>query len=379
MRNNIERTPLGSYNPFDLIDQQEQVAEDLDNVIIEGSGFEDEEEDVQKKGGDLEHIDEGQEYDSEDDEEEEEQSQEEIEIQANITKVMAKRMKEEGQLPEDFEITDDISPDDVELAYRKFIEEKAKSEIEADVLSNIRSTYGGDEILETAKRIHFGVSEEEIDTLQAYNILSNVDFNEEDDNYEKAVKYFFTQYYLDKQLPEDEAEANAERDFEDFDVEELVKKRKSYFNSKAIDLDQQQRSFIREKEEEERRKVEESRQKINGYLDKGVIDGMTYSKQDMDAVRKALFEKTEILEINGKRHRVTPYYKKRYLRAQNPEQSLKDMVDFILGYDLKTVVKKAAKSSKRSLIDDLNETVKVSIKRTLPPSRTGDIQRRSLD
>lgn len=369
MRNNtINRADIGSGSPFDLLKTDQSDLLDLDNMGGEiPKPIEPTPKPVERTPVPLKEGEESDEVENEQDEEEA-PSNAKVKIKTNVPKLLAERLKIDGQLPEDFEVTDKTTSKDVESAYRKFMSDNVRQEERNAALEELKSEYD-DRVLKSAQKLHYGVTEQEIRMEEAYSMLGSVEFDDSQDTYEQSIKMLFQQYYLDKGLTNDEAESNASRDFEDSDdITTLTQKRQNYFANRAAEIEESHKEKINNSKLAEKTKREESLSKTHSYLDKAEtegIDGVKYSKQDIEFVRKSLFEKSEVIvNEQGQRIRVTPYYKKKYDRARNEEQSVKDIIDFVLGYDVKKVSDKAGRSARKKLVDDLNDLIEVDVELT---------------
>lgn len=394
MRNiNISRTDIGSPSPFDLArgDQYEGNTLDIDKV---DSGISPTPtsipvpKPVEEPVKPLVTPVEGEENDSEEEEQEDVlPDNAKVKIKTNVPKLLAERLKSDGQLPEDFEVTEKTTAKDVENAYRKHMSENIREEVKNEELEKLKSEGYDERVLKSAQKLHYGVSEQEIKVEEVYTQLGSFEFDSSNDNYEKLSKALFQQYYLDKGLPQKEALVNATRDFDDEDVEALIQERQNYFINRAVDIGEKHKEIVKNAQIAEKTKKEGYIAKANEFLEKRVIDGVTYTKEEMETARKAIFEKSEVIvDEQGRRIRVTPYFKKKYERAKNEEQTFKDMVDFALGYDTKKMADKAKRIAKKGLVDDLNDLIEVDVElthSTKPPVRRddsggGEIQRRAL-
>lgn len=402
MRDRITRTEIGSVNPFDILRRDVEdkndfgfvpgdIEDDVNSGVIdqpkaqntpESQTPPNEVDDNNGKTGDVD-VNKKEDVDGEDIT----PDSVNVKIKTNIPKLLAERLKADNQLPEDFEVTDTTTATDVENAYRKYLSDKVREEERNEALQSLREEGYDDTVLDTAKKLHYGVPEQEIRLEQAYSMLGSLEIDSSDENYEKLSKTLFQQYYLDKGLSIEEATKNSDRDYADATEEEikgLIDSRKNYFNSRAIQLDQDHKDAIKKARKDEEDKKKENIQKINDLLDKKVLDGVNYTDEQMDTVRKALFVKSEVLTLeDGRRIRVTPYYKKKYERSKNEEQALKDVADFILGYDIDSISNKSRKSARVDLVDKLNDLIEVDVdvKPKVTPSANateGEIIRREL-
>jgi hypothetical protein len=106
-----------------------------------------------------------------------------------------------------------------------------------------------------------------------------------------------------------------------------------------------------EKVEANRRAQEEARQKVIDLLDKKVVGGITLNDDQSQHVKRALFDKTETINIDGQLYKTTLYNKMLIEAQKDPEKNLSMKINFLLGNvdDSKTVVNKAKQELKKSL------------------------------
>lgn len=372
MRNNIQRTDLGSRNPFDLLKGEENI--DVLNLDNGDGGVTTPVTPIQpvQNQPPVEPIEPNPPVTSVDGSEEEEEEElpqnAKVTIKTNVPKLLAERLKADGQLPEDFEVTDETTSSEVEAAYRRHMSNNVRDEVRNEELDKLKAEGYDEKVLKSAQKLHYGITEQEIRLEEVYFMLGNTEFDSTHADYEKHCKTLFQQYYLDRGLPVEEAQVNAERDFEDSaDVTPLIQNRQNYFAIRAAELEQAQLDKIEAVKLAQEADREAKIDKIKGFLDKGVVDGVTYSKQDMEIVRKALFEKSEVIvDEQGKRRMVTPYIKKKYERERNEEQNMKDIIDFILGYDVAAISEKERRKARKAIVDDLNDMIEVSVEVTDP-------------
>lgn len=305
-----------------------------------------------------------------------------VQIKTNIPALLASRLKQDGLIAEDFEVGDETTAEDVENAYRSYNAEKIEKEKEYEVRQKLLEEYGGENVLEAAKKIRLGATEKDLEEEDVYGLLANADFDDiEVDKYDKAVEALFTNYYLAKGLSETEAMTNTQRDIEDGGIDDLVETRQGFFKEEVQNIQERYKRLEKEEKEKEKAKEEERISFVEERLESGEIDGFKYSTEDMQKVKAALFNKTETIVIDNKRIRVTKYQKKKHERAQDKEKQLADIANFILGVNRQTITKKSKKTAKKEILDNLNDLIEVSVdlsRNERNPDKQSDIVRRAL-
>ena len=269
-----------------------------------------------------------------------------------IVRAVADELKELGYLPEDFDASQVKDPDEV----RDKIIENLKGLATEEAKQKLMEEYGLDDpsVIETARKLRYGISKEEINTVNIYKTIGSIEPDAFGEDREKVMYAVFKQYYIDRGLGEDEADRNAKRDLEDTDYMEIFERRRKYFLEKAEKLEKEQEERIKKEIERRKKEVEENIKKIQSLLDRGEIDGRRYSKKEIEEFKRAFFEPTEVLEIDGKKYKVTPYFKKKYERSLDIEKALRDAIDFYFGYDEERIKSNVKKKVYRSFIDKIN-------------------------
>ncbi len=304
-----------------------------------------------------------------------------VKIAGNPISIIAKDWKSKGYLPEDFEVTDSLSEEELEEAYRKHKEALIESELRTQILDELKNDGYEPELVEVARLIKYGVPKEQISEAEAYEIAGNVRLDPNSDEYENYARHIMAQFYADKGFSPEKIQRYVDRDVEDDDFENIVDEAQAYFRERAVQYKQYFQQVTQQQEAESRRQAEEAVNKMSSYLDKGEIAGRKYTKEQMAQVRKALFERTEVVvDAQGNRRRVTPYEKKRLEYQSNFELNFRSVVDFILGYDPKTIEEEGRAKGRNETLKELNKSVQVQIKgvRTVGADPNNGIERREL-
>ena len=275
----------------------------------------------------------------------------------NPISILAKSFKEEGILPDDVEIPDNIT--DVQFAelYRSSKEELIRNEIRQELIEKEGLS---PEILATAKQIHLGVSPKEIEQVNLFTGLANIAFDEDADNYEDVAGQYLNLYYRDINFDETLIERQVERDLnsDSEDLTQVLAVAKRHFFNKAKTVKDEHEAKVKAAEA---KRAQDEKDKVDGMeklLTSGVIKGVKYSKSDMEKVRKALFDKSEIyVDKDGNKHRVTLYQKRRMEIASDFEYSFKQIVDVVLGPKEAKSGAEVEEKVKRSILSDLNKAV----------------------
>lgn len=342
----METESLINFRSTDVVDDDIDIANDNEDVIVDEIEEEEEEEDDTT-------VDTG----TADDIHEEIDTNGGIPSKTNPIAILAKSFKEDGVLPDDIEIADDIT--DVQFAeiYRKSKEDLIKNEIRNELIEKEGLS---PEILNTAKQIHLGIAPKEIEQLNLYNSLGSINFDEDAENYEEVAGQYLALYYKDINFDQALINRQVERDVnsDTDELAEVLAVAKKHFGTKARETKELNDSKAKATELQNLKDEQDKIDKMEAILNSGIIKGVKYSKSDMEKVRKALFEKSEIyVDPNGNKRMVTLYQKRRMEIASDFEYSFKQIADVVLGpKEAKTAIETQEKA-KSSILSELNNSV----------------------
>lgn len=296
----------------------------------------------------------------------------EVKVNANLAKYAAEAMISQGALPEDFEITDDITEADLDAAYVNYKEETLRNQIAREERDKLAKEEGlTPEMIEEVKLKYYGVQDPEIEELRTLEYLSTYQFDDQAETYTEDAKAFLTAFYAVKGYPQTHIESIVKTNLESDDLSSIVSEAQTALHDDYLDLDKSLKTRAADNEKALANKRKENKESIVNLLDGGIIDGVQFSQDELDLVKKALFDKTEIVVgPDGKRYRATLYYKKRLEAAQNLEKDLLDKVNFILGGSSKTLKNKEREKTTRKIMNRLNSYVDVSVKKPKKTNKT---------
>lgn len=288
-----------------------------------------------------------------------------VQIKANLAKYAAEALKAQGGLPDDFEITDEITEADLDAAYVSYKEETLRNQILQEEKQRLADEEGlTPEMIEEIKLKYYGIQDQQLQQLKALEYLSTYKFDENADSFAEDAKSFLTSYYALKKINESRIEKLVKTDLEDENLLTIITDAQGDLHNDFIDLDQDVKNKVKDAEVDKKRKRKENQDKVNSLLDAGTISGVQYTAEEMQKVKRALFEKTEIVVgPDGKKYRATLYYKKRLEAAQDLEKDLQQKINFILGGDTKALKRKEQEKTTKKILNKLNNYVDVSVKK----------------
>lgn len=343
----IEKTPI---TPFQFLEDERVRVQD---------------EEVSEQSQEVDPVDEALEAERsvQDERPERQELEYDVQIAGNPIKIIAEDWRSKGYLPDDFEVPEDITEEQLEQVYRTYKESLIEADVRERLTEELRQNGVDGEILETARMIKYGVPQQEISRADAYQALGTAQLDPNDENYEVYARQILGQFYSDKGFAPDKIQKYIDRDLEDDDVESIVADAQGHFRATAQNMRQYFKQLEHQKQLEERQRVMSTIQQMDSYLKRGELAGRKYTPQQMETVRRALFDKTEVVvDAQGNRHRITAYEKKRLEYQNNFELNLKSVVDFILGYDAKAVEEEGKLKGRSETLRELNKAVQVTIK-----------------
>ena len=317
-------------------------------------------------------------------EEEEEEPEVEVEVKDNLAKYAAQELIRSGGLPEDFEISDDITEEQINQAYLSYKEEPLRNQVRQEELKRLADEEGlTPEMIQEVKLKYYGVQDEQVKQLQTLDYLSKYQFDDSSETFEDDAKAFLQSYYILKGINPDRVNKFVETDLDDDNLNSILTEAQSDLGKDYTKLDSDIKEMTLKRQEELREKREKATNQVKSLITKGEFGGNKYTKSEMETLNKALFEKTEIVEIEGKKYRTTLYHKMQLEAQNNVETNLALKAALILGNKKDTSSKDKAS---REIINGLNNfigkksTSSGSSKNKVNRSQTGTspIQRREI-
>lgn len=217
-----------------------------------------------------------------------------VEIEGNPLLLFAKKWKEEGKLPEDLEITDNISEEDLDIALYNHKVNKEKEHIKQEALQELAEKEGlNEEVISTAKKLHYGVTDENIKKEQVYNYLATVNLDPDSEQFENDTLSIGVEFYIDKDFNKEMAEKYAMRDIED-DPEESLTMYQQHFVKKTIDQRNINQQIIQQKQLQAEEAKARKSEKINNFFESRKILDREYTKDQVNFLKDAIYKKDQI-------------------------------------------------------------------------------------
>lgn len=351
-------------DPFNMLDETTQgIENNLERIVKEDDLSKEKNNPPQPKNEDSDPFEQPI-VKKEETEEEEEVIDYDVKLKGNLTKYFADLMKTKGHLPSDFEIKENITEEELNDAYLKFKEEPLKNQLLTEVKQKLAEEEGiSDEMLREIKLKHFGVQDENIQKLQVLNYFANHEFDPDDEDFEKDAKVFLTSYYGLKNLSQKRVEDFVKRDLEDDTLMDIIEEAQKEMGADYNTLKDSIENDIKAKADKIENDKKETKIKVDNLLNKGLINNVQYTPEETSFIKKALFDKTEIVDLDGKQYRTTLYNKKKLEAQNNIELDLEQKILFLLGDTSKKIKSREREKVTRNMLGKLNEFVDVEIRK----------------
>ena len=272
-----------------------------------------------------ENLDDDQADDIEDDRQEEEKDVEdggdEEDDDTNVYNIYAEALKENGELPEDFEITEDTTHTEIYEAYKNNLEEVIYEEVatqtKQQVIAELQQKYNSNTLL-YAEALASGMTMEDLSPMAQFEKLANSGDDISDEEKLAVIEKMF----LAQNTPKKRIKTLLRITEEEENIEEDFKEAKQYFSSlyKTKQTEAQQKIQERDRINEEIRKRQE--QVVKGVLSNGEILGHKLLPAEVKSLKSDLYDKTEIYE-DGKGNKIPITKVSKFLMdLQSPEVKL---------------------------------------------------------
>lgn len=253
------------------------------------------------------------------DESDEEDDSSEVEFEGRTgSSLMAEAYKNEGLLPEDFEVTDDLKSKDLFTALSSYAREQAR----VDVEDEMRQKGYSDQVFEYVDYLAKGGSPEVVQQHNIYDRLANYEPTNEEDSRE-LVKAMLQDKQMDDDLIEDTLESLEVNE----KLDQQAKKASQYFGQKRDEFFNQQKKIADEQKKAYEDQIKQQEDNFRKIISKGEIGELKLSKNEAKELEKAFLDRNEVVVQtlpNGEKQKVkiTKFEKLMNEIRQDPEKTL---------------------------------------------------------
>ena len=299
----------------------------------------------------TEEIEEELEEESEETEEDESEEESEEDLsEYTAAQLFAMDYMEQGVLPDDFDV-ENVDPVALSDAILKSSVEKAELIAEQKAAEKFAS----DPHKEYIDLLFNGSSDEEIVRVRVLDQLASANYNsgnEEQD--EKVMEHLLVQYYRAKGLNDKRVQSTVEDIFENGDEEKEVKEAQKFFASESKGIKETRAKEKQERDEELANQREELKKTVVDAIDSGEIGNSKITDADKIKLKKALFENTKVVKINGQQQIIPEYQAILMEIDQDPIKQLELAKFLILDEgDVEKIKAPAEEKAKRQLLNHL--------------------------
>jgi hypothetical protein len=278
----------------------------------------------------------------------------------------AEYYKRKGSLPDDFEVTDDLSAEELFSAMEEHVGQRKGEEIE----DKYRTLGYDEDLLEYSKYIRNGGSPEVVQIHTQYNILANFNVDEEE-NQELVVKYMLQDQGMDPDIIDTTVESLRMDD----KLEGYSTKAKTYFGKKRDAYFAQAKKEQEDAQEAQKRAIEKQREDFRKVIRKGDFGGLKLTAGDSKKLEKDFLEPTEkhiiTLDDGSKQvHKVTKFEKRMFEVQQDPDKML-ELAYYVLN-GFKGVVQQEKEKAREDLLSALDAKTKIRVDTQRKPETTNN-------
>lgn len=295
------------------------------------------------------------------------------EVKGNVAKYFADVLKAKGNLPEDFEITDDITEEQINTAYIKYKEEPYLNQLREEVRQEFMEKEGlTEDLIKEVKAKHYGVQDAQIQELNLLSEFSKYQFDENSETFEEDAKALFNVYYQMKGFKGDKLNRFVSDEFENEDqLKASIAEVQKELGAHASGINQEIQNQIKTVEEQRISSRLQRQNRERELLKSKKIGDLDLTDQQVDIVQRGLDEKTEIVEVNGKRYRTSKYNALMLKAKEDPEINMKLKALILLNGDISHLKDAERSKAVRKVMSGLNDYIDVKSKNRSGGSEDG--------
>lgn len=297
----------GEGDPFNIgLPSQQTISKKEDEEEETADEFsEEEEEETVGQPTVSEEEQEGEESEEEEEgSEEEEEKSEDEEDDVNVHFYIAKQLANEGALPKDFEVFEDVTYFDVVSQYKKKLEDTTLPELVQRAKQKTVEEGFDPELAPYVRAFRNGVDHRLLSEAGVYETFASLKGKPDVDEDTKLQTIKTAHIHL-KQLSEKESERLINFAQENDEFESLYDESVNLFDYKWKDWRRQEAELDRQKREEQQQAEIQSKQKIKSILSAGEILGEKISPVQAKEIESALDVADRIVNIQGSQYQVS--------------------------------------------------------------------------
>lgn len=238
---------------------------------------------------------------------------------------LAKQAVNDGLLPSDIEIPEDVDLGFIYNTYRDNVKPLVEREVLSEVEKRLSSAGIKEDNITLLQAIENGTPIDEIYEVTKYKKYSSL--NEEVDDSEK--KKVIKEWYNKRGLTEKEQQRNLDAIELDDEVDSEFNDAKNFFGSLVEQFDENQLKYTEERRNQELALQQRNQSIINSLSTEFVLGDEKLAKSDAELIINSIYSKQPV-QFNGQVYELSPY-EQFYVALNNDfEFSLKVFKDFML-------------------------------------------------
>jgi len=370
----------GEEDNVERYDEEDDYSETSTNENQENTNTTKEDgEDVKDNNTDSKDGKDGQDENEENEEDVEEGDVEEGDVEEMDTyseaAIIAKSLQQEGSLPEDFNITEDMDWYSLKEGLKSTVMDQGVSVIEQRL----------QEMGEAKKYVEYLMQGGNINHLAASmgNVkYTQLDISDNAENKEENRENIIRAYYMEKDLPIEDINRLIE-DLQDSGSDESrALTAKAYFREREESQLAQEQHARQEREQQQAFYIREKTQKIESYISSGKVGDFELSNAEQVELHNAIFKPTEVVESIGPdgkkvRSKVTKIALLEHQLQNSPEKQVIFAKLLMNGFSVGDIKQQGAYERDDQILNQLNNRSRKR-KRKTPINKGGNLTSRQV-
>ena len=280
---------------------------------------------------------------------------------------LAGKLKADGFLLDEAELTESVSGLEVYDAYRKKLEAELEPRIKQQVYNQLESEGVTAQDLVIARAIRQGIDTNllsEVTMHERYGSLPDKTADEEKLNSIRAM--YRSRKFTDKEIERLVSDAADDEEL----LNEYFGEAKTYHKARWQDFQTQENERVARSSQQQKAQLDSAEKLVNKIFSTRELLGEKMTEQESAALREAIYSPTDRVEIQGQEYTVSKLYRFNYELENNPELKLWLLKKYLLkDNDLASVKKEVAKEME----DDMLKAYEASVKKDLEARRKKEL------
>jgi hypothetical protein len=245
--------------------------------------------------------------------------------------MIAKEYKERGIIDDEFAIQKGFSYEQLAEAVEKSLVKKTEDAIRQKVYEELQQDGITIDVIEQTRLNNAGISQNEVSFANDLYALATVDLSRMDREEADKELFAWTKLrYMHRGYEADDAENAASRDIDE-DPRTAAERNKAFFSEQYNAMRSNLESKIESKKKADAEAAAADRARVERIIESGTIAGEKFSPDDISKIKKAFFDQTETVKVDGKYYKVTLLQKRMIEEKKDMEKQLLRQAQMVLG------------------------------------------------